>query len=35
MMLEQSKVSNDIAYKMIVKIENICPFVCSLSQLNE
>ena len=35
MMMAPSKVNSDIAYCMLVKIEKFCPFVCSLSQLNE
>jgi hypothetical protein len=31
MMMEKSKVSSDLAQKMVVKIEKFCPFVCSIS----
>ena len=35
LMQQPSKVTSDLAYSMVVKIEDFCPFVCSVNQLNE
>lgn len=35
MMNQVSKVHTDVAYIMGIKIEDFCPFVCSINQLNE